>query len=398
MKAVAAYVRMSTDHQKYSIANQMASIGRFCTANAMELVRIYTDAGRSGLTAARRPGLSALLADANGGQLPFSAVVVLDVSRFGRFQNVEEGAYLEHLLKRAGAPVLYCAEAFDNDGSPGSAIVKAVKRAMAAEYSRELSAKTAAGARRVAGDGWRACGAAGLGYRRVIVADDGRPLYQAERGEMKCLQGARTTLILGPDEEVAAIRRMFELYVSGRLSIRQVCRTLKIEGHPAPSPKGWSESVVGDLLQNEKYCGVSIYGKKVGGLSGRRRNADPADWVVVDHAVPAIVLKATFQAAQRLRQRNLHHHTPDQVVKALRRLFRQKQTVTRGLIDAAASLPSSTHVCKMFGSLQRAYEAAGLPEMSLSEKRAVTYARKRRKAARGRSRAPGPHSPKSKGT
>ena len=47
--------------------------------------------------------------------------------------------------KRAGVTVHYCAEQFENDGSPVSTIVKGVKRAMAGEYSRELSAKVFAG-------------------------------------------------------------------------------------------------------------------------------------------------------------------------------------------------------------------------------------------------------------
>jgi hypothetical protein len=44
-----------------------------------------------------------------------------------------------------GIQVAYVAEQFENDGSPVSTIVKGVKRAMAGEYSRELSAKVFAG-------------------------------------------------------------------------------------------------------------------------------------------------------------------------------------------------------------------------------------------------------------
>jgi hypothetical protein len=44
-----------------------------------------------------------------------------------------------------GVRVIYCAEQFDNDGATVAAIVKGVKRAMAGEYSRELSAKVFAG-------------------------------------------------------------------------------------------------------------------------------------------------------------------------------------------------------------------------------------------------------------
>src|SRR3546814_8796436 len=49
------------------------------------------------------------------------------------------------ICKRAGIAVIYCAEQFENDGSPVSTIVKGVKRAMAGEYSRELSNKVFAG-------------------------------------------------------------------------------------------------------------------------------------------------------------------------------------------------------------------------------------------------------------
>jgi DNA invertase Pin-like site-specific DNA recombinase len=46
-------------------------------------------------------------------------------------------------MQTRGIRVEYCAEQFENDGSPVS--VKGVKRAMASEYSRELSAKIFAG-------------------------------------------------------------------------------------------------------------------------------------------------------------------------------------------------------------------------------------------------------------
>ena len=50
-----------------------------------------------------------------------------------------------YFCRRAGIEVLYCAEQFANDGSIASTIVKTVKRAMAGEYSRELSTKVFAG-------------------------------------------------------------------------------------------------------------------------------------------------------------------------------------------------------------------------------------------------------------
>src|ERR1019366_9409394 len=75
------------------------------------------------------------------GNADFTAILVYDVSRWGRFQDSDESAFYEYTCKRAGITVQYCAEQFTNDGTVGSTIIKTVKRAMAGEYSRELSAK-----------------------------------------------------------------------------------------------------------------------------------------------------------------------------------------------------------------------------------------------------------------
>jgi predicted site-specific integrase-resolvase len=53
----AAYARMSTDHQRYSIDNQLDAIHRYAGANFIEVVRVYTDAGKSGLRIKNRDGL-----------------------------------------------------------------------------------------------------------------------------------------------------------------------------------------------------------------------------------------------------------------------------------------------------------------------------------------------------
>ena len=59
----AQYVRMSTEHQQYSIDNQSEAIKRYAEEHRMKVVRTYTDAGRSGLTVANRPGLRQLIDD-----------------------------------------------------------------------------------------------------------------------------------------------------------------------------------------------------------------------------------------------------------------------------------------------------------------------------------------------
>src|SRR5579872_2492327 len=137
----AEYVRMSTEGQQYSIPRQQAAIREYAEQHGMTVVRTYADAGRSGLQLKNRPGLIQLLDDVQHGTPDFGFILVYDVSRWGRFQNTDESAFYEYLCRRAGIRVEYCVELFENDGGPLSAILKNIKRVMAAEYSREQSAR-----------------------------------------------------------------------------------------------------------------------------------------------------------------------------------------------------------------------------------------------------------------
>ena len=162
----AQYVRMSTEHQKYSTENQAEAMQQYAARRGIEIVRTYADAGKSGLSLDGRDGLKQLIEDVQNETADFTTILVYDVSRWGRFQDADESAYYEYICKRAGISVQYCAEQFENDGSPVSTIVKGVKRAMAGEYSRELSVKVFAGQCRLIELGFRQGGPAGYGLRR----------------------------------------------------------------------------------------------------------------------------------------------------------------------------------------------------------------------------------------
>src|ERR1700739_366247 len=171
----AQYVRMSTEHQQYSTENQMDAMGRYADGRKMQIVRTYSDEARSGLNIEGRNGLRDLIRDVETGRADYTDVLVYDVSRWGRFQDVDESAYHEYICRRAGISVHYCAEQFQNDGSPISTLIKTVKRTMAGEYSRELPVKVFAGQCRLIEMGFRQGGPAGYGLRRQLVAMDGTP-------------------------------------------------------------------------------------------------------------------------------------------------------------------------------------------------------------------------------
>src|ERR1700730_6239305 len=73
-----------------------------------EIGRIFEDSGRSGLRIDGRDGLQSLMRDVQSGTANFRAILVYDVSRWGRFQDADESAYHEHLCSRSGILVHYC--------------------------------------------------------------------------------------------------------------------------------------------------------------------------------------------------------------------------------------------------------------------------------------------------
>jgi DNA invertase Pin-like site-specific DNA recombinase len=192
---------MSTEHQRYSTENQADALAKYAEERSMTIVRTYADDGKSGLNLEGRAGLLRLLSEVQNGQADFSAILVYDISRWGRFQDADESGYWEYVCKRAGVAIHYCAEQFANDGSLPSVILKNLKRTMAGEYSRELSVKVFAGQCRLIELGYRQGGPAGYGLRRLLIDEEHRPKEVLAPGHRKSLQTDRVTLVLGPEDE-----------------------------------------------------------------------------------------------------------------------------------------------------------------------------------------------------
>jgi DNA invertase Pin-like site-specific DNA recombinase len=141
------------------------------------------------------------LQDVVSGAPGYRVILVYDVSRWGRFQDTDESAHYEFLCKSAGVPVHYCAETFANDGTLPSLIMKALKRTMAGEYSRELGVKVLAGLKRLAKLGFKQGGRAGYGLRRMLVSPSGIQKQVLAFGERKGIASDRVVLVPGPAHE-----------------------------------------------------------------------------------------------------------------------------------------------------------------------------------------------------
>ena len=295
----AQYVRMSTEHQQYSTNNQADKIAEYAQRRNIEIVRTYADEGKSGLSIGGRASLQRLIADVESGDADFKLILVYDVSRWGRFQDADESAYYEYICKRAGIHVVYVAEQFENDGSPVSTIVKGVKRAMAGEYSRELSTKVFAGQCRLIELGFRQGGPAGFGLRRVLIDQIGQIKAQLQYGEQKSLQTDRVILMPGPPEEVDIVNDMFRWLIRDDLRLSDIAGRLNGMRVTTDLGRRWTAPTVRQVLTNEKYVGNNIFNRHSFKLKKFHINNPPEMWIRKVAAFEGIVPIETFFTAQQ---------------------------------------------------------------------------------------------------
>ncbi|MGW9330326.1 recombinase family protein, partial [Bosea sp. NPDC055594] len=324
---------MSTDHQRYSTENQLDSIKRFAEARDFEIVRIYEDAGKSGLNLEGRDAFQRLLADVERGTADFGAILVYDVSRWGRFQNADHGAHLEFLCSRADIVVHYCAEQFENDGSIGSNLLKTVKRVMAGEYSRELSVKVFAGQCRLVEKGYRQGGMAGYGLRRLLIDENGEPKSELSIGERKSLQTDRVILIPGPTEEVEVVQRIYRLFVDLGVQEAQIAASLNLEGIVTDLGRPWTRGTVHQVLTNPKYIGDNVFNRVSFKLKMRRVVNTQEHWVRARGVFTAIVDVATFERAVRIVEDRSRRMSDAELIDLLRSLLEAQGSLSSLVID-----------------------------------------------------------------
>ena len=355
----AEYVRMSTEHQQYSTLNQHEKIRDYAAHRGIDVVKTYADEGKSGLRIDGRAALQQLIEDVQTGSADFSIILVYDISRWGRFQDADESAYYEYICKRAGIQVAYCAEQFENDGSPVSTIVKGVKRAMAGEYSRELSAKVFAGQCRLVELGFRQGGSAGYGLRRILLDQSGVVKGQLRRGEQKSLQTDRVILGLGPEDEVAIVQQIYRWFIEEGSIESDIAQRLNAAGLKTDVGHDWTRATVHQVLTNEKYIGSNVYNRRSFKLKKLRVANTPDMWIRKDDAFEPVVSRDTFYTAQGMIRARSYRYSNDELIERLRRLYEHRGFLSGMVIDETDGMPSSSIYTNRFGSLLKAYQLVG---------------------------------------
>lgn len=359
-KRAVQYLRMSTEHQRYSLENQRAAIAEYAELEGYQIVRTYSDAGKSGLHLRGRLQLQQLLSDCLSPQRDFDTILVLDVSRWGRFQDPDEAAYYEFVCRGAGVRVAYPGETFTNDGGLVSSIVKHLKRVMAAEYSRELSAKITRAKHQQAGLGYWMGGPPAYGFRRRVVDRRGRPGRLLAPGQYKGAHSDRIILVPGPPRELQTIRRIFHLFVDVHRNFKAVAEHLNQEGSVSRAGRPWTRNAVSAVIRNELVIGTLTYGKTRSHLRGaRQRIAGPDRTRSPAFAGTVLIEKSLFRRANRLADGRRHIFSDKYLLQALRRHLRTHGTIKPKGMKADPTTPHPRTYEARFGSMRNACQRIG---------------------------------------
>jgi site-specific DNA recombinase len=253
MLRVATYARFSSDLQRAtSIDDQITTARRYADAQGWTFLDtlIFTDAAVSGASL-DRPGIQALMMAAARVPRPFDVLLVDDSSRVSR--DLADAVRLLQNLKFAGVRVVYISQNIDSANEQAETLI-AVHGVVDSLFLMEMAKKIKRG---LAGqiDRGFATGSITYGYRTIPVPD---PSGKTDVNGYPVLLGKRVEI---DPAQARVVKLIFEWYADGLGALRIVER-LHRERHPGPRGRRWQDGAVKRVLQNEKYTGKLIWGKK----------------------------------------------------------------------------------------------------------------------------------------
>lgn len=357
---VAQYLRMSTDHQQYSLHNQSEYIKDYAEKNNMEIAYTYDDAGKSGVSIIGRHSLQQLLSDVEQKKIDIQAVLFYDVSRFGRFQNSDEAAYYSFLFERNGVDLIYCSEPIPTKDFPlESSVILNIKRSSAAYHSRNLSEKVFIGQVNLIKLGYHQGGMAGYGLRRLLVDENDIAKEILGFRKRKSIQTDRVILIPGPKNEIKIVNSIYDLFIDDNMPEFIIAERLNEQNIPAENGTLWTRAKIHQILTNEKYIGNNIYNKTSSKLKSRLVKNPKNEWVRCDKAYKPIISKKKYNKAQEIIQLRSVHLTNEELLEKLKQKLESNGKLSGFIIDEDDTGPSSSVYRTRFGGLLRAYTLIG---------------------------------------
>ncbi len=353
---VAQYLRMSTDHQKYSLFNQSQFISKYASEHGMNIIHTYDDSGKSGVTTSGREAFKRLIDDVILKKINVKAVLVYDISRFGRFPHNDEFGYYTHQLRLNNVEIIYCANPISDSDGDYADFQLFVSRKEASSFSKNLSQKVFLGQINLASRGFHQGGPAGYGLRRMLIDENHKHKGILKYREWKSIQTDRIILVLGPEDEVITVRWIYDQFVNNSKPERVIASELNRRGIIAEHDTKWTRGKIHEILTNEKYIGHNVYNRTSSRLKQRLIHNPQHEWIRCENAFESIISPEFFLQVQTIISNRSIHLSNDDLLSKLSELFKTKGKLSGIIIDEDDDTPSSSVYRKRFGGLLQAYK------------------------------------------
>ena len=258
-KVVAIYCRISTTEQAeegYSIGEQERLLMEYCDKNGFDVYKTYADRGISGKDIKHRPAIQELLRDASSKK--FNMVISWKINRLSR--KLADAIKIVEVLEKHGIAYRSYSEPFESDTPAGRMQFQLM--ALIGEFERNTIAQNVKmGMCAKARSGEWCGGIAPLGYDWVPMEGTEQSVRRKSRLEIN-------------EKEAGTVRKIFELYASGK-GYKAIVNQINKEGYQTKRGNPFSVAQIKDILTNPVYIGKVRFDVRRNWSEKRRKNINP---------------------------------------------------------------------------------------------------------------------------
>ena len=280
---VTYYARVSSekDEQLNSLGNQISYYEDFIKKNPnWTYVEGYIDEGLSAATTKKRENFHRMVDDGKAGLFDF--VITKEISRFAR--NTLDSISFTRELLNAGVGVF-----FQNDNintlDEDSELRLTIMSGIAQDELRKLSSRVKFGHAQA--------------IKKNVVLGNSRIFGYVKDGGRLVIDEA----------EAPMVRELFELYATGKYSMKQIENLFWEKGYRNHNGKKIAHTTMSGMISNPKYKGYYVGNKvKVIDLFTKKQKfLPPEEWVMfkdeTGEIVPAIVTEELWETANKVLQK-----------------------------------------------------------------------------------------------
>lgn len=277
---VTFYARVSTEFnvQLNSLDNQITYYTDFIKSNPnWEYVDGYVDEGISGVSTAKRERFNEMIEDGKLGL--FDLVITKEVSRFAR-NTLDSIRFTRELLSN-GVAVYFQSDNI-NTLDEDSELRLTIMSSMAQDESRKISNRVRFGHHQAIKNG-------------TVLGTNNMFGYTKKDGKL-----------IVNEEQAEFIRELFEMYATGKFSMKQMEKHFYQKGVRNSKGNKLSHSTMGNIIRNPKYKGYFVGNKVVitDLFTKKQKFLPEEEWVMykdeTGETVPAIVSEELWEKANEV--------------------------------------------------------------------------------------------------